>query len=126
MQCITALNAQGAGTIGIVEKCLLASAIPNPEFCIPTSIESVRHTDFFAYQMRYQEAKKKPPICRSKTEINIVCQCFKIISFFAARTNPTIRRINNTESSGKKPMPVKQLWDRISSNPPQQQEESGQ
>ena len=41
-QCITALNAQGAGTIGICEKCLLAKAIPNPEFCIPTSIERVR------------------------------------------------------------------------------------
>ena len=44
MQWVSADTAQGRATRGVAAKCFWASAAPRPEFCIPTSMDTVRLT----------------------------------------------------------------------------------
>jgi len=103
MQWKTALMAHGAGAKGNWEKCLLVKAIPNPEFCIPTSMDIVLRTSSSipkSFAKKYPN--EKPSRWRQETERSNFPQCCRIRSFFAEITYPTIKRINNTEMMGEK------------------------
>ena len=54
-----ALIAQGAGAMGIVGKCFEANAVPSPEFCIPTSIDTVWHSFFSCPKNRTAKYPKR-------------------------------------------------------------------
>ena len=94
--------------MGKVAKCLLAKAIPSPEFCIPTSIERVRRSSL-AKPVRAAIAypSAKPPKCKARTEAVRISQFHRISYFLAARTNPPLRSMKRTETSGEE---AEALW----------------
>ena len=94
--------AAGIATEGLL-KFSRAKTTPNPEFCIPTSIESVLAILQFFKRLKLTKNPNANPIrCKQiKAKINSIPE-FKIISFPWPTILATIRHINRTAVGGAK------------------------
>ncbi len=100
MQWHTAERAAGRGVSGFV-KCVAASFAPRPEFCMPTSMETVRASRTLSPQTRaimYPMAKPIP--CMTNTACSRLPAESETAFFWPPTMAPTIRMMKKMLTSG--------------------------